>query len=102
MIEIDGKRYVLKYNMDRVEMIENSVGAPTLAELYDKKGMLSLAALKSYLAYGLKEEGSDTFVPIKQGMEMAKALIQDEGYARTCGIVLEALERDCPFFFQGN
>ena len=47
MFEINGKNYVLKYNLKRVEMIEN------------------------------------------------------EGYIAVNGAVLEALERDCPFFFQG-
>lgn len=102
MFEIDGKSYALKYNMDRVEMIENSIGMPTMAELYSHKGMLSLSALKAYLAHGLKEEGSDSFVPVKKGLEMAKNLIQNEGYTNTCGAVVEALERDCPFFFREN
>ena len=29
MFEINGKSYILKYNIDRVEMIENSIGMPT-------------------------------------------------------------------------
>ena len=102
MFEIDGKSYVLKYNMERVEMIEGSTGTPTIAEFYKNKGMLSLSALKAYIAYGLKEDGSDSFVPVKKGIEMAKNLIQNEGYAKTCGVVVEALGRDCPFFFREN
>ena len=70
MFEIDGKSYILKYNIDRVEMIENSIGMPTMSDLYSHKGMLSLSALKAYLAHGLKEEGSDSFVPVKKGLEM--------------------------------
>ena len=101
MFEIDGKSYVLKYNMDRVEMIENSIGMPTMSDLYKHNGMLSLSALKAYLVYGLKEEGSDSFVPVKRGREMAKRLIENEGYKNICGAVVETLERDCPFFFQG-
>lgn len=101
MFEINGKNYVLKYNLKRVEMIENAVGMPTMADLSSHKGMLGLTALKTYFAYGLKEEGSDTFVAPKKGMEMAEALIENEGYLSVNGAVLEALDRDCPFFFQG-
>lgn len=101
MFEINGKNYVLKYNLKRVEMIENAVGMPTMADLSSHKGMLGLTALKTYFAYGLKEEESDAFVAPKKGMEMAEALIENEGYMSVNGAVLEALERDCPFFFQG-
>ena len=101
MFEIGKKMYVLKYNMKRVEMIENAVGMPMMAELAAHKGMLGLTALKTYFAYGLKEEGADVFVKPKDGMEMAEKLIESEGYIAVNGAVLEALERDCPFFFQG-
>lgn len=101
MFEINGKNYVLKYNLKRVEMIENAVGMPTMAEMQAHRGMLGLTSLKTYFAYGLKEEGSDVFVKPKEGMTMAEALIKNEGYMAVNGSVLEALERDCPFFFQG-
>lgn len=101
MFEINGKSYVLKYNLKRVEMIENVVGMPTMAEMQAHRGMLGLTSLKTYFAYGLKEEGSDVFVKPKEGMMMAEAMIKNEGYLEVNGAVLEALERDCPFFFQG-
>lgn len=99
MIEFNGKRFVLKYNLKRVEMIENAAGTPTMAEIVKNKGMFSVSLLKTYFAYALKEEGSDVFVPLKRAMEIAEALIESEGYIAVNGAVLEALERDCPFFF---
>ena len=68
MFEINGKNYVLKYNLKRVEMIENAVGMPTMAEMQAHRGMLSLTSLKTYFAYGMKEEGSDVFAKPKEGM----------------------------------
>ena len=52
MFEINGKSYVLKYNLKRVEMIENAVGMPTMAEMQAHRGMLGLTSLKTYFAYG--------------------------------------------------
>ena len=101
MFEINGKNYVLKYNLKRVEMIENATGVPMMSDLYSHRSMMGLTALKTYFAYGLKEEGADAFVAPKKGMEMAEAMIENEGYLAVNGAVLEALERDCPFFFQG-
>ena len=100
MFEINKKNYVLKYNLKRVELIENAVGMPMMAELSARRGILSITALKTYFAYGLKEEGADVFVKPKDGMEMAEALIENEGYMKVNGAVLEAMQRDCPFFFQ--
>jgi len=100
MIEIDGKRYELKYNLKRVELIENATGKPMMAEVSQNSAMLSLVALKTYFAYGLKEEGSDSFVPTKTGIDMAERLIEGEGYLNVTAEVLAALERDCHFFFR--
>lgn len=102
MIEIDKKNYVLKYSIGRIELIENATGVPTLAEIGKNNGMFSIRALKTYFAYELKEDGAEVFVPTKKAMEIADALILSEGYPKVCGLVLEALERDCPFFFQAG
>ena len=80
-------------------MIENAVGMPTMAEMQAHRGMLGLTSLKTYFAYGLKESGADTFVAPKKGMEICERLIEGEGYEKVCALVLENLERDCPFFF---
>lgn len=100
MIEYGGKNYVLKYNMKRIEMIESVTNMPTMADLRRTGGMLSLASLKAYIAYGIKEEGEDVFLKPKKGLEIAESLIELNGYTDICTTVLEALERDCPFFFQ--
>lgn len=99
MITINGEEYTLKYNINRIGLIENATGTPLMAEFAAYKGMLSIQHLQTYLAYGLKKEGSDVFVPLKTAMQMAENLILSEGYTTACGAVLEALERDCPFFF---
>lgn len=100
MIEYNNKNYVLKYSQQRVELIENATKTPIMANLVVNKAMLTLSELKTYFAYGLKEEGSDIFVPTKQALKIADDLIEIEGYTAVLGAVMEALERDCPFFFQ--
>src|SRR5699024_11670185 len=98
----NSKTDVLKYSIQRIEMIDNATGKPILAEFSQNRCMLSISSLKSYFAYGLKEEGSDIFVATKKAMEIAGQLIEAEGYAAVCGLVVEAIERDCPFFFKGG
>lgn len=97
-IEYDGKTYELKYNLKRIELIENATGTPILASM--QNGMMRISHLKAYIGYGLKEEGADTFVNPKVGLDVAEALIETQGYVWAGQTVAEALERDCPFFFR--
>lgn len=99
-MEINGKEYELKYNMKRVEMIESNIGMPVMALLQKNSGMLGIADLKTYFALGLRETGSDVFVKPKEGMQIAEEMIERDGYVAVDSAVLEALERDCPFFFR--
>lgn len=100
MIEFNGTNYELKYTLKRIEMIENSTGVPMMSDLVKNSGMLSVAHLRTYIAYALKEEGAEAFMKIGEATKIAEALMEKESYAVLAGAVLEALQRDCPFFFR--
>lgn len=100
MIEINGKEYDLKFGLGRIEMIENATGVPVMSEIYKNNGMLSIANLKTYFAFALKETGSDHYEKFKVGQDVAQSLIEERGYMYVNATVVNALERDCPFFFQ--
>ena len=100
MFEYDGKNFVLKYNVNRVELIEDQTDLPSLVQIQRTSGMFKLRDLKIYFAYGLKEEGADVFYSIKKGLEICEKLIEEKGYPYVASLVLENLQRDCPFFFQ--
>lgn len=102
MFNFQNKEYELRFNMKRIEMIEAVTNMPTMASLSQSKGMLKLSDLKTYFGYALKENGSDVFVPVKTSLEIADEFIREKGYAKATELVLTALERDCPFFFQEN
>lgn len=100
MFEIEGKQYELKYNINRIKTIEQVTGDSIMATLQKNKGMLSLQDLCIMFAYGLKELGSEFFMPPKKGMEYAEKLVESEGYVALNMAVIEKLQEDCPFFFQ--
>ena len=100
MFEIDGKTYELKYSIGRIKAIEQAIDDSVMGVLQRDKGMLSLANLCVMFAYGLKESGSDFFVPPKTGMEYAEKLIESDGYVALNMAVIERLQEDCPFFFR--
>ena len=81
MITYGGKNYVLKYNMKRIELIEGVTNMPTLADLQRTRGLLSLASLKAYVAYGIKEDGADVLLNPKKGMEIAEPYQKDIDFA---------------------
>lgn len=100
MFEFNGNEYELKYNLKRVEMIENATGVPTLATI-QRTGM-RISHLKVYLGYGLKEAGSDIFVEIKTALDLAERMIEEMGVVAVMELVIDALQRDCPFFFHAG
>lgn len=100
MFEFAGRQYELKYNLKRVEMIEDATGVPTLANM-QRTGM-RISQLKVYLGYGLKEAGSDAFVAPKKALDLAEQMIEEMGFANATSLVIEALQRDCPFFFRAD
>ena len=97
MLEIAGKAYELTYSLKRIEMIEAATGKPLMAELKGNGGFLSISTLKMYFAYALKCQDDNNYVKIKEGIEDETA-----GYVSLNVMVLEALQRDCPFFFQAD
>ena len=100
MFEFEEKQYELKYNLKRVEMIEDVTGVPTLATM-QRTGM-RISHLKVYLGYGLKEAGSDAFVAPKKALDLAEQMIEEMGFASATSLVIETLQRDCPFFFRAD
>lgn len=100
MILYDNKEYELKYNMQRIELIESQTSMPTMAQISKTGGYFGLNDLKIYIMYALKEKGSDVFVMPKKAEKIAADTIENGNYANACAMVLEAIERDCPFFFR--
>lgn len=96
---VGDESYIIKFNQKRIDLYEAS-NRSILASLYDDKGMLKQVELKSLLAYGLCVEGG-AWVNPKQGMAMAGELVMKNGSPAMLEAVIEALQRDCAFLFQG-
>lgn len=101
MFEFDGKEYELKYNLKRVEMIEDVTGAPTL-RVISRNGML-LSQLKAYIGMGIVDtDNEEEMVSRKKGFDLAEKIIQTKGVVWANVEVINALRRDCGFFFQND
>lgn len=101
MFEYNGKEYELKFNIERIKLVENFLKLPTVADIVKTNGALSINAIEVYFGYCLKEVGSDTFVSRKEGAEIAEAAMKEKGYLAVNNMIIEKMAEDMPFLFQG-
>lgn len=95
--EVEGRSYVLKYTIERVDLYEAAHGSLG-ALLWAGDVFLKHAQLRDLLAYGVKLEGGEWVNP-DEGARMADTIIERTGYMDTLTIVLAALKEDCGFLF---
>ena len=75
--------------------------------LVSTNGALGLKDLKALFALGLRkveenEVGGHSYIDYQEGIKYAETLIEEKDYAFVLGAVLEALQKDCPFFFPAD
>ncbi len=107
MFQFNGKEYELHYNMNRCERVEAMINKPIMAMLVSTNGALGLKDLKALFALGLRkveenEVGGHSYIDYQEGIKYAETLIEEKDYAFVLGAVLEALQKDCPFFFPAD
>lgn len=96
--EVDGTTYEIAYTIKRIEMYE-TVHGPYLTLVTKNNGWFSILELCDLVAYGLKAEGGEYVNPAK-GREMAEGIVEANGYHDTYNAVIEAMRRDCGFFYR--
>lgn len=101
MMTINGKQYDFKFSIARVQMIEKACGAGLMETLVRSNGMLPVQMLLSCVAFGLLGEDG-IYIAAKHGMEQAERMVEERGYQTVDMLVVDALQRDCPFFFQAG
>lgn len=100
MFTIDGKEYEIEYSQKRIELIENTLKRSVMDIVSNSSAMMTLRELKTFVAYALKQTGATAFVNPTLGTQIAEKLLEENGYSTLLGTVIEAIERDCGFFFR--
>lgn len=95
--EVDGKSYVLKYTIERVEIYEDAYGSLGRL-LYTGDVFIKLTQLYDLMACAIKEEGG-AYVNPAQAREMAEEIVKRNGYYETVMAVFAQLKEDCGFLF---
>ena len=102
MIEVNGKRYELKMNTNRVKMVEAVTGMSIMGEWKKTDGLLSLGTIEACFQLCTKELGSDVFLSQTKGQEVCQQFMEEHGYAMCANEIMVALQKDMPFLFQAN
>lgn len=99
MIQYKNKKYYLKYNLKRVQMIENAIKKPIMEVM--RSGNLSIQELIAIVGFGMVPEHGNYSINPKNGFKIAEDILntQKGSYLTLSDEVAVALERDCPFFF---
>lgn len=97
-LEKNEKEYILKYDINRVRMIENTLKKPLFQMV--RSGGFSVNELIVLVGYGLMEKDTYKRMQPKDGIKFAEQLLERKGsYLQLSEMVADAIENDCGFFF---
>lgn len=99
-IECEGTQYELKFNLERLKLIEGALQKPIISVYTEHKGAFSFDEMEKIFQISLKEIGSDFFCSNKKAKEIFEAVIQqDNGYRDINNYIAQRLQENCPFLF---
>jgi len=99
-IEYNDAQYELKFNLERLKLIENAIKKPILSVYVERQGAFSIEEMEKIFQISLKEVGSDYFCSNKGAKNVFEAVIQQEnGYRDVNNYIAQRLQENCPFLF---
>lgn len=102
MFEYNGKQYELKFNTERMKLIEATSKKSLMGEWSSSNGMFSLQTIEICFQFTLKEAGADTFVPQGEAIRICSEHMTEKGYATVALEIQEAMQVNMPFLFQAG
>lgn len=92
--------YGLKYNSEKVNVFEQSVGRGFLELLRRTNGIMPLQELKVLFTLGLIDAKDGTSVPQEESAKLFEEIIKRDGYIFIQKQCLDKVVEDCPFLFR--
>lgn len=102
MFEHEGIQYRFEYTEGVIEAIETAIGHSILGSLYNNQGMMPLLDMRTMFTMGLETASDGKRVSPNTAIKVWNDVKAELGYAEILGMLVEAFEHDCPFFFQMN
>lgn len=101
LFELNGNYYTLKFNMHKVEQIEQALGISFMGEIIGSNGVLSFRLLRHIFAVGLYTKDEKPIMGQK-AQEIYEQLLRDIGYANLSAIAVGKIQEDLAFLFPEN
>lgn len=102
MFEHDGTQYRFEFSEGVIEAIETALGHSIMSALYTNAGMIPLRDAKLMFTMGLETASDSKRVAQNTAIKIWDDVKGQLGYAEIVGMLIQAFEHDCPFFFQTN
>lgn len=98
IILIGENQYELKFNEKTIEVVEAITSKSFMSIVSNAKGMLSLGDLRQYFSNALYSVDGGR-IPAVQGSNIFDEVLKTKGYVFVNMLVINTIQRDCPFFF---
>ena len=100
MFEVDGVVYTLKFNKQKLKIIETVAKTSVIAEIANNNGVLSYQLLELLFSFGLVEEKTNKTVRQKEAIEMFEKVVETNGFLSVNMAVVEKMQEDLGFMFR--
>lgn len=102
LFELNGNYYTLKFNMHKVEQVEQALGISFMGEIIGSNGVLSFRLLRHIFAVGLYDAKEEKPITGQKAQEIYEQLLRDIGYANLSAIAVGKIQEDLAFLFPEN
>ena len=100
MFEYKEKQYELKFNRERVRLVEKAIKGSLVGEWVNTQGMWSLSTIEVIFQLCVKEAGADSYLGQREGLDLCNDYMAEHGYGTVALMVQESLQDDLPFLFR--
>lgn len=100
MIEYNEREYHLKFNMERLKLVEGALKKPIITVYTQHGGAFTIDEMEKIFQLCLKERNADTFCGNGLAREIFRKCLETEnGYSTVNNMIAVQLNEDCPFLF---
>lgn len=100
MFTVNGTTYTLKYNTQKVKVIETVTKTSIIGEMTKNNGIMPYHVLEMLFSHALVEEVTNKAVSQKEAAEMFEKVVEENGLITVNMAIVEKLQDDLAFMFR--
>lgn len=100
MFTVNDTVYTLKFNTQKVKVIETVTKQSIVGEVTKNNGIMPYQTLESLFSFGLVDAKTNTPVKQSEAVGMFEKVVQENGLISTNMVIVEKLQEDLGFMFR--